>query len=67
MENTFDPPAIQCNNCRDIISSAYEGNWVCCGCFKNEAGNKGTYIDSTSCYTRIGGDSYTVIEEGKNE
>lgn len=59
---------LQCNNCKDIISSTRGGDWVACSCFENTECNKGIFMDRDRWepkYYRIGGskDNYTVIEE----
>ena len=60
---------VNCLSCKSEIYSKYDGQFVNCKCFKNEVGNKGCYVDQTSCYCRIGGDNdyynitYKVFEE----
>ncbi len=57
----FNPPKIQCNNCKEVIQSSYPGEFVACKCFKNEEGNKGCYIDSKHLYTRTGGTNFQEL------
>lgn len=57
----------QCKNCKDIIESAHQWDWVPCSCFKNDLDSPGIFVDGGLAYIRRGGNKANIIELSETE